>query len=94
MISNREKVHFSCSPPEVKGIVLDNILYDWWLIPEVWNDQDAKIRAVTEKVNSFQGWRDFEETDPTQEHRNPRLLAASVSDPLRRVTVVFPSNSS
>jgi hypothetical protein len=61
-LQSREDSLFLHSPPEVKGIVLDNILYDWWLTPEIWTDQDTKIRAVTEIVNSFQGWRDFEET--------------------------------
>lgn len=61
-LESKENSLFLHSPPEVKGIVLDNILYDWWLTPDIWTDQDVKIRAVTEIVNSFQGWRDFEET--------------------------------
>lgn len=50
------------SPPEVKGVVLDNILYDWWVTPDLWGDDDVKIEAVQQILETFQGWRDFEET--------------------------------
>ncbi|WP_372987520.1 peptidoglycan-binding protein LysM, partial [Marinobacter sp.] len=53
---------FLHSPPEVKGTVLDNILFDWWVTPELWSDDDIKIQAVNQILASFQGWRDFEET--------------------------------
>jgi hypothetical protein len=61
-IKSKEDSVLLHSPPEVKGAVLDNILYDWWVTPDIWNDNDIKIQAVIEIVNSFQGWRDFEET--------------------------------
>lgn len=61
-IKSKEDSVFLHSPPEVKGAVLDNILYDWRVTPDIWSDNDIKIQAVTEIVNSFQGWRDFEET--------------------------------
>src|SRR5690554_671573 len=61
-IKSKESSVFLHSPPEVKGVVLDNILYDWWLTPDIWSENDIKIQAVIEIVNSFQGWRDFEET--------------------------------
>ncbi len=53
---------FRHSPPEVKGAVLDNILYDWWVTPNLWGDDDIKITAVNQIMETFQGWRDFEET--------------------------------
>jgi len=53
---------FRHSPPEVKGAVLDNILYDWWVTPNLWGDDDIKISAVKQIMETFQGWRDFEET--------------------------------
>lgn len=53
---------FLHSPPEVKGVVLDNILYDWWVTPEIWGSDDIKIKAVNQILNTFQSWRDFEET--------------------------------
>ncbi|OAN93731.1 peptidoglycan-binding protein LysM [Marinobacter sp. EhC06] len=53
---------FRHSPPEVKGVVLDNILYDWWVTPNLWGDDDIKITAVKQIMETFQGWRDFEET--------------------------------
>lgn len=53
---------FRHSPPEVKGAVLDNILYDWWVTPNLWGDDDIKITAVKQIMETFQGWRDFEET--------------------------------
>lgn len=53
---------FLHSPPEVKGTVLDNILYDWWLTPDIWSTNDIKVVAVNEILASFQSWRDFEET--------------------------------
>jgi len=58
----REGAVFLHSPPEVKGTVLDNILYDWWVTPDIWSSNDIKIRAVSEILASFQSWRDFEET--------------------------------
>jgi len=61
-INSKEFSVFLHSPPEVKGVVLDNILYDWWATPQAWSNNDIKVQAVTEIVNSFQGWRDFEET--------------------------------
>jgi LysM repeat protein len=57
-----ENAVFLHSPPEVKGIVLDNILYDWWVTPDIWSSNDIKIQAVSEILASFQSWRDFEET--------------------------------
>lgn len=53
---------FRHSPPEVKGAVLDNILYDWWVTPNLWGADDIKIMAVKQIMETFQGWRDFEET--------------------------------
>ena len=61
-IEAKENSVFLHSPPEVKGRVLDTILYDWWVTPDIWNENDIKIQAVTEIVKSFQSWRDFEET--------------------------------
>ncbi|WP_273209477.1 LysM peptidoglycan-binding domain-containing protein [Marinobacter subterrani] len=61
-IKSAENSVFLHSPPEVKGTVLDNILYDWWVTPDIWNENDIKIQAVTEIMSSFQSWRDFEET--------------------------------
>ncbi|MFO7528442.1 MAG: peptidoglycan-binding protein LysM, partial [Marinobacter sp.] len=58
----KEDSVFLHSPPEVKGTVLDNILFDWWVTPELWSDDDVKIQAVNQILASFQGWRDFEET--------------------------------
>lgn len=58
----RENAVFLHSPPEVKGTVLDNILYDWWLTPEIWSSNDIKIQAVNLILPTFQSWRDFEET--------------------------------
>jgi FOG: LysM repeat len=58
----KEDAVFLHSPPEVKGIVLDNILYDWWVTPDIWSSNDIKIQAVSEILASFQSWRDFEET--------------------------------
>lgn len=57
-----EESVFRHSPPEVKGVVLDNILYDWWVTPNLWSEEDIKIRAVQKIMETFQGWRDFEET--------------------------------
>lgn len=50
------------SPPEVKGVILDAILYDWWLTPGFSEDKEIKTGAVKKTMESFQGWRDFEET--------------------------------
>ena len=58
----RENAVFLHSPPEVKGTVLDNILYDWWLTPDIWSSNDIKIQAVNQVLPTFQSWRDFEET--------------------------------
>ncbi len=58
----KESSVFLHSPPEVKGTVLDNILYDWWVTPDLWGDDDIKITAVKQIMETFQGWRDFEET--------------------------------
>lgn len=58
----RESAVFLHSPPEVKGTVLDNILYDWWLTPDIWSSNDIKIQAVNQILSTFQSWRDFEET--------------------------------
>jgi hypothetical protein len=58
----RENAIFLHSPPEVKGTVLDNILYDWWLTPSVWSSNDIKVQAVNQVLSTFQSWRDFEET--------------------------------
>ena len=58
----KENAVFLHSPPEVKGTVLDNILYDWWVTPDIWSSNDIKIQAVSEILASFQSWRDFEET--------------------------------
>ena len=61
-ITVKDSSVFLHSPPEVKGVILDNILYDWWLTPDIWSDDDIKIQAVNLILKSFQGWRDFEET--------------------------------
>jgi len=58
----RENAVFLHSPPEVKGTVLDNILYDWWVTPNLWGSNDIKIQAVNQVLRTFQSWRDFEET--------------------------------
>ncbi|MFY3775544.1 LysM peptidoglycan-binding domain-containing protein [Marinobacter salsuginis] len=58
----KENSVFLHAPPEVKGTVLDNILYDWWVTPDLWDDDDIKIAAVKQIMETFQGWRDFEET--------------------------------
>jgi hypothetical protein len=58
----QEYAVFLHSPPEVKGTVLDNILYDWWLTPSIWSSDDIKIQAVNQILRTFQSWRDFEET--------------------------------
>jgi hypothetical protein len=58
----KEDAVFLHSPPEVKGIVLDNILYDWWVTPNLWSSNDIKIQAVNQILSTFQSWRDFEET--------------------------------
>lgn len=71
-LTAKESSVFLHSPPEVKGAILDNILYDWWLTPDIWSDDDIKIRAVNLILNSFQGWRDFEET---VSRMNPQGLA-------------------
>lgn len=71
-LTAKESSVFLHSPPEVKGAILDNILYDWWLTPDLWSDDDIKIRAVNLILNSFQGWRDFEET---VSRMNPQGLA-------------------
>jgi len=57
-----EEAVFMHSPPEVKGIMLDAILYDWWLTPDFSEDKEIKIKAVRGALESFQSWRDFEET--------------------------------
>lgn len=57
-----ENAVFLHSPPEVKGAVLDNILYDWWVTPNLWGSNDVKIQAVNQVLRTFQSWRDFEET--------------------------------
>lgn len=57
-----EEAVFMHSPPEVKGIMLDAILYDWWLTPGFIEDKEAKVEAVKSALESFQSWRDFEET--------------------------------
>lgn len=57
-----EEAVFMHSPPEVKGIMLDAILYDWWLTPSFSEDKEIKIGAVKNAMESFQSWRDFEET--------------------------------
>ena len=44
----KEDAVFLHSPPEVKGTVLDNILYDWWVTPDIWSSNDIKIQAVSE----------------------------------------------
>ncbi|MBD3640436.1 MAG: LysM peptidoglycan-binding domain-containing protein [Marinobacter sp.] len=61
-IELKENSIFRHSPPEVKGSVLDNIIFDWWVTPDLWSDDDIKIEAVNQILKSFQGWRDFEET--------------------------------
>ncbi|WP_409456181.1 peptidoglycan-binding protein LysM [Tamilnaduibacter salinus] len=53
---------FLHSPPEVKGPILDKIMYDWWLSPDFNGEEEKKVRAVREIMRSFQGWRDFTET--------------------------------
>lgn len=58
----QENAVFLHSPPEVKGTVLDNILYDWWLTPDMWGSNDIKTQAVHQILRTFQSWRDFEET--------------------------------
>lgn len=57
-----ENAVFLHSPPEVKGTVLDSILYDWWLTPDMWSNNDIKTQAVNQILSTFQSWRDFEET--------------------------------
>lgn len=42
--------------------MLDNILYDWWLTPDTWSSNDIKVQAVNQILQTFQSWRDFEET--------------------------------
>ncbi|MCL1477659.1 MAG: hypothetical protein MH219_08970 [Marinobacter sp.] len=42
--------------------MLDNILYDWWLTPDIWRSDDIKTQAVNQILPTFQSWRDFEET--------------------------------
>ncbi len=61
-LADKENSVFLHSPPEVKGTVLDNILYDWWVTPNLWGSNDIKIQAVNKILLTFQSWRDFEET--------------------------------
>jgi len=57
-----EEAIFLHSPPEVKGVVLDLLLYDWWVTPGFVDESDKKVKAVSEILKTFQSWRDFEET--------------------------------
>lgn len=63
---------FRHSPPEVKGPVIDNILYDWWATPELWSGKEEKVDALKKILESFQSWRDFRET---MERMNPQGTA-------------------
>lgn len=57
-----ERGVFLHSPPEVKGIVLDSLLYDWWVTPGFIDESDKKVQVVKEILPTFQSWRDFHET--------------------------------
>ena len=53
---------FLHSPPEVKGIVLDSLLYDWWATPGFLDENDKKVEVTKKILPTFQSWRDFHET--------------------------------
>jgi hypothetical protein len=61
-LASEEASVFRHSPPEVKGMVLDNILYDWWVTPDLWGYDDIKTTNVKQLMETFQGGRGFEET--------------------------------
>jgi len=57
-----ERGVFLHSPPEVKGIVLDCLLHDWWVTPGFIDESDKKVQVAKEILPTFQSWRDFHET--------------------------------
>lgn len=61
-IARKEKSVFRHSPPEVKGVILHKLTYNYWLTPEIFDGTFTKVKAIGEVLKTFQGWRDFEET--------------------------------
>ena len=52
--------YFMHAPPEVKGVVLNTLVYDdWWTF---WNDDTKQRAAITKIFGSFQSWRDYYES--------------------------------
>ncbi len=50
------------SPPEVKAKLLNLLIDDFWLTPELLDGTYTKVIAVGLILQSMQSWRDFEET--------------------------------
>lgn len=50
------------SPPEVKGQILELLIHDFGLTPKLMDGTRAKVRAIGLILESFQSWRDFEES--------------------------------
>ena len=46
-LASEEASVFRHSPPEVKGMVLDNILYDCWVTPDLWGLMTSKPRPLS-----------------------------------------------
>jgi hypothetical protein len=50
------------SPPEVKGQILELLTHDFGLTPKLIDGTFTKVRAIGLILQSFQSWRDFEES--------------------------------
>lgn len=50
------------SPPEVKGPILELFVHDFGLTPQLIDGTFTKVRAIGLILQSFQSWRDFEES--------------------------------
>jgi len=61
-ISMGEQSVFLHSPPEVKGAVLDKLLFDYHLTPMLLDGTRMKVRAIAMVLQTFQGGRDLEES--------------------------------
>lgn len=61
-INKGERSVFLHAPPEVKGAVLDKLIYDYSLTPMLFDGTRVKVRAIALVLQTFQGWRDFEES--------------------------------
>ncbi|WP_148861188.1 LysM peptidoglycan-binding domain-containing protein [Marinobacter fonticola] len=53
---------FRHSPPEVKGPILNKLMYDFSWTPHWYDGRSTKVEAIRKILESFQSWRDFEES--------------------------------